>query len=506
MVIAFRVLVAVVLVGSVWGCRTAPVSPPKSTTSQAREDDQPPPPRSSLAGRVATTLPVVDVRVDAKADQGPLEAWRESVGHGGINSSPLPPRVVEGLGKLRPRLMRIFIQQFFDVYPEHGRFDWSRLDAYMDAMAKTGSKVVAAITIKPKPIFPSVDQNVWRPADVAEWQRVVAAMVKRYSVERPIVTHWEIGNETDIGENGGCPYLIQDPKDYAEFYKMTVPAILEAFPGAKVGGSGVANSGSDYLPKFIQQCHDEGIRLDFVSWHLYSDSPGAHAGLVEKYRKLVDEFPQDKRPEMMVTEWSKNFDRVSVEDMAFDPRRAAVAAACLIAYVDAKVDWTFYYHAWDQVAYLDQFRPFFERPEIMYHHWNEVPHRFGLFGVEGRVRPQYFVFQLLGRLGDRRLEASATEKGVRVLAGRQGELPAVMIVNGGPEVVSDRIVRVRFSNLAPGRRRLVVRRIDRDMAWSARELELQPVERREVDVAETFTFEVYCPADSVCMVALEDVK
>ena len=81
-----------------------------------------------------------------------------------------------------------------------------------------------------------------------------------------------------------------------------------------------------------------------------------------------------------------------------------------------------------------------------------------------------------------------------------------MIVNGGPETVSDRIVRVRFSNLTPGRRRLVVRRIDRDMAWSPRELELTPVERREVDVAETFTFEVYCPADSVSSIALEDVK
>jgi hypothetical protein len=455
---------------------------------------------------VATTLPVVDVRVDAKADQGPLEAWRQSVGHGGINSSPVPPRVVDGLTKVRPRLMRIFIQQFFDVYPEHGRFDWSRLDAYMDSMAKTGSKIVAAITIKPKPIFPNIDQNVWRPADVEEWQQVVTAMVKRYSVERPIVTHWEVGNETDIGENGGCPYLIKDPKDYAEFYKMTVPAILAAFPGAKVGGTGVANSSSDYLPKFIAQCREEGIRLDFVSWHLYSDSPSSHAGLVEKYRKLVDEFPQDKRPEMMVTEWSKNFDRVSLEDMAFDPRRAAIAAACLIAYVDAKVDWTFYYHAWDQVAYADEFRPFFERPQIMYHHWNEVPHRFGLFGVEGRVRPQYFAFQMLGRLGDRRLEASATEKGVRVLAGRQADVPAVMIVNGGPETVSDRIVRVRFSNLTPGRRRLVVRRIDRDMAWSPGELELKPVERREVDVAEAFTFEVYCPADSVCSVTLDEVK
>jgi hypothetical protein len=227
--------------------------------------------------------------------------------------------------------------------------------------------------------------------------------------------------------------------------------------------------------------------------------------LVAKYRKLLEGFGE-ARPEMLVTEWSKGFDRVSVEDMAFDPRRAAVVAACLIAYVDSGVDWTFYYHAWDQVAYFGDFRPIFKKPEIMYHHWNEAPHRFGLFGVEGRARPQYFAYQFLGRLGERRIEATSSEKTLRVLAGKGGEVPAVMIVNGGPEAGADRIVNVRFANLAAGRRRLVVRRIDRELAWSERELEVRLVERREVDVGENFACGVYCPAESVTLVTLEPLK
>lgn len=462
--------------------------------------------RSYLSGRVAATLPSVEVRVDVKGDRGALEGWRQSVGFGGINGVAVPPGVVEGVGKLQPRLARIFVQEFFDIYPEHGRFDWSRLDPYMEAMAKTGAKVVAAITIKPKVLFGEVDERVWRPKDVGEWQRVVGALVRRYSVEKKIVTYWEVGNETDIGENGGCPFLIKDPAEYAEFYKMTVPAIVGAFPGAKVGGTAVANASSDYLPKFIVQCKDEGIRLDFVSWHLYSDSPASHAGLVAKYRKLLEGFGE-RRPEMLVTEWSKNFDRVSVEDMAFDPRRAATIAACLIAYVNSGVDWTFYYHAWDQVAYFKDFRPIFKRPEIMYHHWNEAPHRFGLFGVDGRVRPQYFAYQFLGRLGDRRVEATSSEKGVRVLAGVGGSGAAsVMIVNGGAEAGVDRVVKVSLANLTPGRRRLVVRRVDRELAWSERTLEVAPVERREVDVGETFTCGVYCPGDSVALVVLEEMR
>jgi sugar lactone lactonase YvrE len=463
-----------------------------------------PPIRTPLPAKAAASLPIIDVTVDLNADQGPLETWRHTIGHGGINSTPLPDRVVDGLAKARPRLIRVFIQEFFNIYPERDRFDWTRLDPYMDALAGTGAQVVAAITIKPRPLYPALDQTVWRPNDVVEWQRVIAALVKRYSVDKKIVTYWEIGNETDIGENGGCPYLIKDAAEYAQYYKLTIEPIRATFPEAKVGGTGVAGAGSDYLPKFIDQCRREQIRLDFVSWHLYSDDSASHANLVNKYRKLLDAFG-DNRPEMMVTEWSKSFDKVSVEEMAFDPRRAAIVASCLLAYIDAKVDWTFYYHAWDQVCRLDEFKPFFQNPDIMYHHWNEVPHRFGLFGVNQEVRPQYFVYRMLACLGDRRIAAQSSDKDLRVLAAKDAaDRPAVMIVNGGAQAGQDRIIALKFSGLTPGRRRLLVQRIDCDQAWSPRDLELRPRESRDMDVKDRFACHVYCPADSVSFVALED--
>src|SRR5438552_1421816 len=218
----------------------------------------------------AATPPVIEVAVDLAADGGPLELWRHGIGHGGINPLPLPDRVVRATAKLKPRLIRVFIQEFIKVYPEHGRFDWSRLDPYMDALARTGAKVVAAIAIKPRPLFPEVDPAVWQPNDVAEWQRVIAALVQRYSVDKPIVTYWEIGNETDIGEQGGCPYLIPKAADYAAYYRMTSAPILATCPHAKVGGPAVAKGDGDLLPGFIDLCAREGIRLDFVSWHLYA--------------------------------------------------------------------------------------------------------------------------------------------------------------------------------------------------------------------------------------------
>jgi hypothetical protein len=410
---------------------------------------------------------------------------------------------VRGTAKLKPRLIRIFIQEFFQVYPEHGRFDWSRLDPYMDALARTGAKVVAAITIKPKPLFPKIDPAVWRPTDVTEWQRVIAALVRRYSVDKPIVTHWEIGNETDIGEHGGCPYLIPKASDYAAYYKMTAAPILATFPQAKVGGPAVANGNGALLPEFIDLCAKDGIRLDFISWHLYADDPRRHAGLADKYRTLRGaKFPAPP-PELFVTEWNKGFERLSVEEQAFAPRRAAAAAAAILAMTDAHVDGSFYYHLWDQVCFVEQFRPFFRDPGIMYRHWNEVPHRFGLFGVGQEGRPQYFVYQMLSRLGGRRVRARSAAEDLRALAAKERGRSAVLLVNYGLPASRDVVATVRFSGLTAGRMQLTVWRIDGARSWSAKELELLPTERREVDVRADFSCQVTSPADSVSLIVLD---
>src|SRR5438876_275329 len=112
---------------------------------------------------------------------------------------------------------------------------------------------------------------------------------------------------------------------------------------------------------------------------------------------------------------------------ASSPPRAAAAAAAILAMTDAHVDGSFYYHLWDQVCFVEQFRPFFRDPGIMYRHWNEVPHRFGLFGVGQEVRPQYFVYLMLGRLTGRRVRVRSATEDLRVLAAKDGSRSAVLL-------------------------------------------------------------------------------
>ncbi|WP_308639574.1 GH39 family glycosyl hydrolase [Paenibacillus silvisoli] len=453
-----------------------------------------------------TSIKTDIVAIDLAQKSGPYEWWRHTIGHGGINSKPLPERVIQGSRAFKPRLLRTFIQEFFNVYPEHGRFDWSKLDPYMDALHQTGANVVAAITIKPPVLYPEINHSIWRPNNIEEWQQVIYELVNRYSVEKQIVTYWEIGNETDIGEHGGSPYLIQDVVDYMEFYRFTIEPIRKAFPSAKIGGPAIANFKDKLLFDFIDECHRTQTQLDFISWHLYDDDPERHKSNVISAKRHLAQFG-DNQPEMLVTEWSKSFDRVSYEELAHQPRRAAATAASIMAMMEAGLDWSFYYHVWDQSFNPKEFEAFYKELPIMIEHWNEGPHRFGLFGVEGEVRPQYFVYTMLSQMDGEQIKAESTNLDLRVNAVTRDDQTAVLISNFNVIQSADTIAITKFQNLTAGPKQLQIYRIDNHRSWSTENLELVPVESRDVDLIDHYPFrlQTLCPADSVTLIILKNL-
>src|SRR5204862_75927 len=135
-------------------------------------------------------------------------------------------------------------------------------------------------------------------------------------------------------------------------------------------------------------------------------------------------------------------------------------------------------------------------------HWNEVPHRFGLFGVSGEVRPQYFVYQMTQQMGSMRIKAAADAKDIRVLAARDDQKLSILCVNYAMAESQDRLAKIVLAGLTPGAMKLIVYRIDNTKLWSSEKLELIPSETRDVDVRETFSFQIYSPADSVALILL----
>ena len=471
-----------------------------------------------------TKLPRTIVNVDTQVVTGRFEAWRHTIGHGAVNSLPLPGKVIEGTSKLKPRLMRVFLQEFFDIYPKHGVFNWRKLDAYMDSFARTGTKLLATINFKPLVLFPEINQDIWRPNNVEEYQNLIYQLVWRYSVEKPIVTHWEHANEGDIGWWGGCPFRFGSVEESFEFYQMLIKPILEAFPQAKVGGPCPASSSQ--VTGFVELCARHGAQLDFVTYHGYTSDLESYRSVSKELSAVLDKLP-GQRPELMMDEWNQDFpplfsggeasdlplyapeayDFLSVEEMAMQGRRAATAAKIMLTMLETALDWSFYFLLWDNCMFNEEFSTFYTpkwAQAVMYQHWNEKPHRFGLFSESGKLRPQYFVYLMFSRMGEEKLQSSSLLQDLTIFATREGGRISTMIVNYDPAESQDRIVKVHFSKLRPGPRQLKAYRIDDGQRWSDETLELLPVDERLVDVLPDFEYQFYSPADSVLLVRLEE--
>ena len=158
---------------------------------------------SLLTATTAFSQQVAEVRLDLSKQLGPLNIDHFALGQGGLAPEPIFEDRIPEIRALRPRVIRLFIQEYFDVLPAPGKYDWTKLDQAVDTILKTGATPLMCIAIKPKILFPKIDDKVTDPNDYPAWERLIYSMVQHYKLRSPGIQYWEIANEPDIGENGG---------------------------------------------------------------------------------------------------------------------------------------------------------------------------------------------------------------------------------------------------------------------------------------------------------------
>jgi hypothetical protein len=366
--------------------------------------------------------------------------------------------------------------------------------------ARTGAEPIVVVNTETWALRDDIPGGI---KEAVDWLRY--CKTKNYKVK-----YWEIGNETDIGEQGGCPYLITDVEEYFTWYQATVQAVLGVDPNLKVGGPAVAytgewQAGGLLMEGLMRKCRETGERLDFLTWHVYNSDPAAHLDVLRRVKAQARRLLPGRVPELHVTEMSHSFEATSVQESAGAPHRAASLAACLLDTLDEGVDCTYCYHVWDQVFIESQFRPFFEKVEYMRRHWNEHPYRMGMFGVCGEVRPHDFVYRMLADMAGDGLAVRCAEPDLRVRAVRGAGSLSTLIVNHHPSAPRDVVSILRFRNPGDGLKLLTVRRVDASRSWTDGEQPaLNNMERRYVETAGDFSFMALSPADSVTLARLED--
>jgi len=343
------------------------------------------------------------VKVFFNERQGPLEIDRFSLGQGGLSEEPMWEDRVAEIRALRPTLIRLFIQEYFDLLPARWQYHFETLDRSVDLIPKTGAKPLMCICFKPRVLFPEVNQDVVEPNAYEQWEALIFNLVRHCKDRGSGIRYWEVANEPDIGEDGGCPYRFK-PDSYSRYYQHTVSAILRADPDARVGGPALANPGSPILPALLDFCEKQKVPLHFVSWHIYSSDPLRIRATIDSVKALLKKHPSLK-PETILDEWN-----MSLGQPPSDPR----IQPCFVAEVawqmkEAGLDYSCYYHIRDYHVLYERFAPFMSPggTAFMTKWWNRMPQFDGLFDFQNTVRPAYFTFKLLARLTGERLRLTS---------------------------------------------------------------------------------------------------
>jgi hypothetical protein len=347
------------------------------------------------------------IKVSFSERLGPLHIDRMGLGQGGLSDEPMWDNRAAEIRVLHPGLVRLFVQEYFNLLPKPGQYQFETLDRSVDTILKTGAKPLMCICFKPRALFPKIDQDVVEPNDYAEWECLVGNLVKHYRERRAGIRYWEIANEPDIGEFGGCPYRFQ-PETYISYYRHTTSAILRADPEAQVGSPALANVRSPILPAFLKACEKEKIPAHFASWHIYSSDPARVRSTIDYVKKLIQGHPGLKL-QTVLDEWN-----MDLTNPPLDPRfQPCYVLETIWQMKEAGLDWSCYYHIRDYYVRHEQFAPFFSPAgaAFMTRWWNRMPQFDGLFDFQDTVRPTYFALKLLARLtGDRlRLVSSGSQ-------------------------------------------------------------------------------------------------
>ena len=365
---------------------------------------------SAAALCLSAQPPAADLHIDFSKPGEPLNIDQIALGQGGLSAEPMWADRMPEIRSLHPRIIRLFVQEYFDVMPAAGQYNWRKLDAAVDLIRQTGASPLMTIAIKPKALFPTVDETITDPNDYSAWEDLIAAMVSHYK-DRGI-TYWEIANEPDIGENGGCPYRFT-PEAYVRYYRHTAAAIRRADANAKVGGPALANPDSPILPALLAAAQSEHLPLDFISWHIYDSDPLRIRATIDHKKEQLKQFPE-LHPQTVLDEWNMALIHPP-SDPAFQPAFIAETAWQM---KDAGLDYSCYYHIRDYHVLPGIFKPFMSPRGAagMIKWWNRMPQYDGLFDFQNRVRPSYFAFVLLSRLTGQRLPAVSSSATVHAFA------------------------------------------------------------------------------------------
>jgi hypothetical protein len=369
-----------------------------------------------------------DVVVDTSRPSGPIDLTRYALGQGGLSDQPMISDHIDQIAQLHPQTIHVFLQEYFNLYPAHHQYYWETLDKTMDAIRATGAAPIVSICIKPKVLYPQIDENIVAPNDYAEWAELIFQIVKHCNQDRKYgIKYWIVNNESDIGEPGGVPNKFPTVESYLEYYQHTASAIHRADPDAKVGGPAPANADSPQIDALIAAAGEGKVPLDVLVFHGYNNQPEAFQRMVESMRAKLAKYPSLSQVPTFIDQWNMDLAK-PILNPYFQP---AFVLETTLTFYKAGLTGSAYYQIRDYFVDEPMFLRFLSvrGTAFMARWWNEMPQYDGLYDNQGRVRPAYYAFKLLSLIKGEQLPVTGTTPEIKVLAARGRQWVNVVLWN-----------------------------------------------------------------------------
>src|SRR3954464_475662 len=125
--------------------------------------------------------PANEVHVNFAETTGPLKIDQMALGQGGLSDKVMWDDRISEIRALHPAVIRLFIQEYFDLLPTERRYHFETLDKNVDAIIATGATPLMCICFKPKLLFPEINQDIVEPNDYAAWEKLIENLVTHYN-------------------------------------------------------------------------------------------------------------------------------------------------------------------------------------------------------------------------------------------------------------------------------------------------------------------------------------
>ena len=375
-----------------------------------------------------------NIDVDWNNQGSSLETPWRALAQGGEEIPPMLKSVVKDVKALQPSYIRL--DHIFDLYAEVSKengvvkIDFRNLDDSVKDILSTGALPMLSLSYTPGAL--STNGKIDGPPDNwNDWSEMVRQTVERYSSKNGMNlsnVYYEVWNEPDLF--GG--YKVTGEPDYRFLYQQSVSGAQAAVNTNPfmIGGPATTGMYTNWIDKLLLFCQENNIRIDFISWHRYTNDPNVFNDDYVNAKNVISRYPKYNSLPLLITEWGID---AEINPFYDNNVSAAYTIASIRQMID-KIKYAFSFEIKDGPGPNNQ---------AFWGRWGLITHDLsGLY-----KKPRYNALLLLNKLSGKSIPISGEGTHVSGIAARDGDSLVLILTNYDPSGLHSENVPVTFKSL-----------------------------------------------------------